>query len=174
MAEAATPTHLTIRLIELPTRAVLSAAHDRRPDDVRRLTIVALHADGERERAIGWGECSALNHVGYTSESSETAFELLRSGAPVDAKAHPMAAAALEMATLDAELRAAGQSLAGRLGTSGQSAPAGAVVGAGPIPTMLSQVDELVEAGFARVKCKVLPGRLIEPLRAIRQSFPRS
>ena len=172
MAERLNLTHLTVRLIELPTRASLAAAHDPNPEAVRRLTIVAAHADGDFGSAAGWGECSALNTVGYTSESAQTAFEAFTSGDTVAIETAPMAFAALAHARLDAELRADGQSLAERLGTAGQSAPAGAAVGLAPIPTMLDEVEALAAAGFGRIKAKIAPGRVVEPVRAIRDRFP--
>jgi len=136
------------------------------------LTIVGVHLDGDLETVSGWGECSALNEPGYTSEWAEGAFELLRSGRPFDPTTSPMAAAAIEMALLDAELKAAGESLADRLGTSGQSSPAGAVVGLGSIPSMLNQIEELVDQGYARIKVKVAPGKIVVPITAIDSSFP--
>lgn len=164
-------THLAVRLVRLPTRASLAAAHDTEPDAFRELVFVEAHSPGDTQTRSGWGECSALNAAGYTSEWAAGSFELLTSGAPVDPATHPMAAAACEMALLDWDLRAAGQSLSERLGSAGTSAPAGAVVGLNTIPAMLAEVAELVEAGFGRIKCKVVPGRLTEPVRALRAEF---
>jgi len=170
--DAPTPTHLTLRLLKLPTRAGLAAAHTVPAASHRMLTIVGLHLDNELAITAGWGECSALNEPGYTPEWAEGAFDLLRSGQAFDRISAPMATAAIEMAVLDAELKLAGESLADRLGTTGMSAPAGAVVGLAPIPTMLDQVETLVDQGYRRIKVKIAPGKILLPIEAIRSSFP--
>ena len=136
------------------------------------LTVVGLHDQNDTSTVSGWGECSALNEPGYTTEWAEGAFDLLRSGRPFDRHLAPMTTAAIEMAMLDAELKRQGQSLADRLGTAGQSSIAGAVVGLGPLPSVLDQVEELAAAGFRRVKVKIAPGRIVVPITAIRSSFP--
>ena len=163
--------HATVRLVRLPVRASLGAAHNERPADDRELVFVAGH-DGDRSAIAGWGECSALNAPTYTAEWAAGAYASLTSGVPLNAAAEPMAAAALEMAQLDAELRIGGESLADRLGTAGHAAPAGAAVGLAPIPTMLDEIEGLAADGYQRVKCKVAPGRLIESIRAIVNRFP--
>ncbi len=166
------PTHLSLRLLKLPTRSGLSAAHNLRPGPDRSLTVIGLHVDNELGTVAGWGECSALNERGYTPEWAEGAFDLLRSGRQFDRAGAPMATSAVEMALLDAELKAAGQSLAERLGTAGRSAPAGAVVGIAPIPTMLDEIEQLAAAGYLRIKIKVVPGKLVVPIEAATSSFP--
>lgn len=167
-----TPTHLSLHLLRLPTRDALAAAHGVSSSGFRTLTLVGLHVDNDQSTVVGWGECSALNEPGYTDEWAEGAFDLLRSGSPFDRASAPMAAAAIEMALLDYELKQAGESLADRLGTAGLSATAGAVVGLGPLPTMLDTVDELVDQGYRRVKIKIAPGRIVLPVDAIGLSFP--
>lgn len=171
------PTHLTLRLLKLPTRSTLGAAHNRHERSQgsrghRLITIVGLHLDNELGEVAGWGECAALNTAGYTPESAEGAFDLLRSGRPFDRTTAPMATAAIEMALLDSELKAAGQSLAERLGTANAKVPAGAVVGLAPIPTMLDEVEELAAAGYGRIKLKIAPGRIVVPVKTVRTSFP--
>ena len=164
-------THATVRLVRLPVRASLGAAHNERPADDRELVFIAGHVDDTSVTA-GWGECSALNAPTYTAEWAAGAYASLTSGSPIASATEPMAAAAIEMAYLDAELRAAGQSLAERLGTDGSAAAAGAAVGLAPIPTMLDEIEALAADGYRRVKCKIAPGRVIEPIRAIATRFP--
>lgn len=167
-----TPTHLSLHLLRLPTRDALAAAHGVSTEEFRFLTLVGVHVDNDPSTVVGWGECSALNERGYTDEWAEGAFDLLRSGALFDRASAPMAAAAVEMALLDYELKQSGESLADRLGTTGDKAPAGAVVGLGPLPTMLDAVDELVDQGYRRIKIKIAPGRIVLPVDAIGMSFP--
>lgn len=171
MADRLTPTHFTVRLIELRTHASLAAAHERNPQSTRQLVIVAAHHD-DTEFVSGWGECSALNTAGYTNEWAEGAWETLSNGLAFEHCEQPMAAAALEMAILDSELRRDGQSLSDQLHTAGKRSTAGAVVGIDTIPAMLTEVADLAAQGFGRVKCKIVPGRVVEPVRAIRERFP--
>ena len=165
-------THLTLRLLRLPTKAALAAAHGVATEGFRMLTVVGLHHDNDLSTTAGWGECSALNEPGYTPEWAEGAFDLLRSGRPFGRTTDPMATAAIEMAMLDAELKADGESLADRLGTTGQTATAGAAVGLGPLPGVLDQVEALAAAGYSRVKLKIAPGKIVVPVEAVRSSFP--
>ncbi|MFT4988487.1 MAG: O-succinylbenzoate synthase [Acidimicrobiales bacterium] len=166
------PTHLTLRLLKLPTRSSLAAAHGVPTESFRMLTLVGLHVDNDLSQVVGWGECSALNEPGYTTEWAEGAFDLIRGGGPLDPATAPMASAAIEMAMLDAELKQAGQSLSDRLGTTGLSSTAGAVVGLAPLPTMLDEIEVLAAQGYGRIKIKIAPGKIVVPIQAIRASFP--
>lgn len=166
------PSRFGVRLVRLPTRASLAAAHDTTPDSFRELVIVEAHEPGDEAAGRGWGECSALNSAGYTSEWAAGSFAVLTAGTPVDPSTHPMAAAAVEMALLDWQLRQSGHSLSDQLGTAGARARAGAVLGLNTIPAMLAEAHELFDAGYQRIKCKVAPGRLTEPIRAIHTELP--
>ena len=88
-------------------------------------------------------------------------------------KGHPMAKAALETAVLDAELRAAGVSLAQRLGATRDSVECGVAVGiagsvAGPARRGRRRTST---PGYRRVKLKIQPGWDIEPVAAFRERF---
>ena len=81
-----------------------------------------------------------------------------------------MAKAALEMAVLDAELRAAGESLGQRLGATATWVPSGVSVGIHPsIPELVDAVDGYVAEGYRRIKLKIEPGFDIEAVRAVRE-----
>jgi O-succinylbenzoate synthase len=133
---------------DLPT--VLRAAEDL---GVRRLFEATAARGGELPMAAGVAQ--------------------LFGGTAVDR----MLAAAFEMAVSDAELRAAGRSLASDLGvTEGFEALAvGAVVG---IPDghhlglLRQEVDAVAQAGAARVRLKVEPGWVVDPVRAVRCDHP--
>lgn len=142
----------------------------------------------------GWGECAALGRPTYTAEYADGAAVVVRDHlaplllaaasaggfgaaavgpalAPV--RGHPMAKAALEMAVLDAELRAAGRSLAAFLGAARTTVEAGVVVGrAASVPALLDAVAGAVAEGYRRVKLKIGPGWDVEPVRAVRERFP--
>jgi O-succinylbenzoate synthase len=153
------------------------------------LLLRAVSTDGE-----GWGECVAMSDPVYSSEYveatadvlrrfflpalSESSDELLRHGAHAVAsvlhrfKGHRMAKAALEMAVLDAELRAEGRSWARELGAVHPRVPSGVSVGIfDSIPQLLDVVGGYLDAGYVRIKLKIEPGWDLEPVRAVRERF---
>ncbi len=156
--------------------------------------------------AEGWGECVAQGDPTYSSEYVEAAEDVLArhliprllaapaqgpdawagpdgptARALVAVKGHPMARASLEMAVLDAHLRAAGRSLASHL--AGIAAPprtepppvavtAGVAVGvAETIEALGEEVAGFVADGYRRVKLKVHPGWDEEPVAALRDRW---
>jgi O-succinylbenzoate synthase len=80
-----------------------------------------------------------------------------------------MARAALELAVLDAQLRAAGRSLASWLGATATSVAPGAALGLhAEVDDLLAEADEALAAGAARLRVKVAPGRAARHLEALR------
>jgi O-succinylbenzoate synthase len=107
----------------------------------------------------GWGECAAEELPTYWYETVDTACSVLPRlavGSPV--RGHPMAKAALEMAQLDATLRAEGVSLATHLGGTRDRIDATATAG------FEDDVGAFVDAGYRSVKLKVDPEHLPPPL----------
>lgn len=138
----------------------------------------------------GWGECVAGTEPLYSSEYTEECEDVtqehllprlfaagVRSAdevAPVlaEVQGHRMAKAALEAAVLDAELRAAGVSLATHLGATTDRVPVGVSVGILPsIADLVATAARHVEEGYARVKVKIKPGWDVEPVRALRAAL---
>ena len=149
------------------------------------LLIRAVSPDAE-----GWGECVAGRAPLYSSEYVDGAEAVLRhhllprafAGGEVTApqvlpllaevKGHRMAKAALEMAVLDAELRAAGMSFARSLGAVRDRVDCGVSVGImDGIPQLLDAVEGYLEQGYRRIKLKIEPGWDVEPVRAVRERF---
>ena len=157
-----------VRLLELPLVESLDTAHGTSGGTHRPLVVVGLTAGD----VTGWGECAALGAAGYTAETARSAFELLSVGGAVDPARFPMAAAAMEMAGLDLDLRRAERSLAASLGVGRRDVPAGATVGLGPIAEVVDRVDRLVADGYRRVKLKIRPGHDADVLRAVRARHP--
>lgn len=139
----------------------------------------------------GWGECAAHAEPFYNEEFTESALLVLErwlvpavlaldeptgdivGSACRQVKGYRAAKAGLEMAVLDAELRAAGVSLASRLGGVHEEIDVGVSVGITPtIDELVAQVGGYVDDGYGRVKLKVMPGWDIDPLRAVRSDFP--
>ncbi len=148
------------------------------------------------DEAEGWGECVALPDPVYSSEYLECEADVLRrfflpalasaegqaaldrSGAAAVAtvlhpyKGHRMAKAAIEMALLDAELRASGRSFARELGAVHDQVPSGVSVGIfDAIPELLDAVGGYLAEGYVRIKLKIEPGWDVEPVRAVREQF---
>jgi o-succinylbenzoate synthase len=140
----------------------------------------------------GWGECVAPAAPVYSEEFVDGAALVLRDhlvprvlaggehvrGADVGRRlrgvhGHRMARAALELAVLDAQLRAADRTLATVLGAVADRVPAGVSVGipAGGIAELLEQVAGYRDDGYLRVKVKVEPGFDVAPVAALRERF---
>lgn len=149
------------------------------------LLVRAVSAEAE-----GWGECVAMSDPLYSPEYVDAAADVLRrflvpalAACPVlDAssvgpalspfKGHRMAKAALEMAVLDAELRAAGRTLARELGATHDRVPCGVSVGImNSTGELLEAVGGYLAAGYLRIKLKIEPGWDVEPVRAVRERF---
>jgi O-succinylbenzoate synthase len=80
-----------------------------------------------------------------------------------------MARAALELAILDAQLRAADRSLASWLGATAAAVRVGAALGLHDDPDdLLREADAALGAAAARLRVKVAPGRAAAPLAALR------
>ena len=170
---------LTLPLVT-PFRTALSQEASR---DVLLVTVTT-------PEATGWGECTAMRAPLYSSEYVDGAQHVLRhhllprllaepevtaervGPALAAVKGHRMAKAAIEMAVLDAELRAKGVSLAAHLGGVRQAVDAGVAVGMAPsIPALVDAVAAHVDEGYVRVKLKIEPGWDLEPVRAVRERF---
>jgi O-succinylbenzoate synthase len=83
-----------------------------------------------------------------------------------------MAKSALELAVLDAELKATGTSLSRWLGGSVASIPSGVSVGLhARIADTVAAVEAYLAAGYLRIKLKIEPGRDIELVRAVRSAI---
>ena len=169
-----------VRRLTLPLVAPFHTS--RGIEHERPLAVVRVVTSAEE----GWGECAALGEPTYTSEYADGAAHVLadrlaprltgtavaaadvtRALAPV--RGHPMAKAALEMAVLDAELRATGRSLAERLGATVDRVPSGIALG---LDASLDDVAAAVDAGYRRVKLKIAPGHDLDVVAAVRARWP--
>lgn len=141
---------------------------------------------------IGWGECVADTAPLYSHEFNDavmlawrdhliprllgrnlTAEQVPELLAPV--RGHPMSRGALELAVLDAQLRASEQSLAHYLGSKRTEIPCGVSVGIpadNSIFTLIEEVDSYAAEGYRRIKLKIQPGWDMEPTRVIRERYP--
>ncbi|MEZ5375648.1 MAG: enolase C-terminal domain-like protein [Acidimicrobiales bacterium] len=182
LPEGSSAVSCTIRLVSLPTVDQLAAAHDPRPAERRELTIVELV---DAEGRSGFGECSALTRPGYTHEWARGAFDLLKATQGRPRGGAPMAMAGVEMARLDLGLRVAGLALSQHLhtvfsnGASGTAAssppgsvPAGVVLPLATIDDTVAAAIAWAEQGVRRLKLKIEPGRVTEPVTAVHDACP--
>lgn len=161
--------------------APMRSAHGM--EDVRDLVLVrVLQTDG----VAGWGECSALARPTYTAEHTAGAWTVLRDelapallvGHDAGVVGHPMAAAALAGACLDAGLRTRGQRLVEELGARHgrpvERVPTTAVVGRGDsTDDLLATVAAHLDEGVAMVKLKVTPRPDdLDAVAAVRATWP--
>lgn len=149
---------------------------------------LADESGGAGDTVEGWGECVALSEPSYSPEYVDGAQHvivhhllprLMAAGpisaadvAPVLAKlhGHPMAKAAIEMAVLDAQLRASGESFASFLGAERTRIPSGVSVGIhDTTDDLLAAVQGYVDDGYVRIKLKIEPGSDIEQVAAVRE-----
>lgn len=169
-----------------PFRTSFGTQHER---DILLLKAIT-------DEAEGWGECVALIDPMYSPEYLAGEIDVLKrfflpvfaEGTGKDAleqfgayavadrlhhfKGHRMAKAALEMAVLDAELRAGRRSLARELGGVHATVPSGVSVGIfESIPQLLDVVGGYLAEGYVRIKLKIEPGWDIEPVRAVRETY---
>ncbi|MCB1016613.1 MAG: o-succinylbenzoate synthase, partial [Acidimicrobiales bacterium] len=171
-----------LRVVELPLVSPFRTSFGT--EVVKECIVVRAVTDAGE----GWGECVAMTDPFYSSEFLTGAAEVLRrwlvpaafaagdgltadSVGPLTAavKDHRMAKAALEMAVLDAELRAAGVSLAARLGATETWVPSGVSVGIQPsIAALVEVVDGYLADGYRRIKLKIEPGFDVDAVRAVR------
>jgi O-succinylbenzoate synthase len=152
----------------------------------RRILLLRAEAEGDGTTFDGWGECVAGDEPTYSAEYVDAAALTIttqigpRLEQPVAAsdvagelaaiRGHPMAKAAVEMAVLDAELRAAGRSFAEFLGVTRARVPSGVSVGIhGSIDELLDAVGGYLADGYVRIKLKIEPGWDLEPVAAVRR-----
>ncbi len=151
--------------------------------------VLIVHAF--TDEGDGWGECVALAEPVYSSEYVDGAQHALihhllpRLFATRDLTAdkvgpalaavlgHRMAKACIEMAVLDAQLRAHGTSWAAHFGAVRGEVDCGVSVGIhDSIPALLQSVEGYLADGYRRVKLKIEPGWDYEPVKAVRGRWP--
>ncbi len=170
--------------IHLPLVHYFETSFGRTTD--RKIILVSVRAGG----ATGYGECTAGEEPGYSSETTETAWHMLsdfiiprllgkdlESAAAVDGALSPirgnrMAKAALETAVWDLEARMRRIALSRHIGGVRDEIPSGVSIGIQEgIGALLEKVRLELAAGYRRIKIKIKPGWEIEPLQRIREEF---
>jgi o-succinylbenzoate synthase len=177
-------TGVELRRVRMPLVAPFRTSFGTQTE--RELLLLRVVTD----EAEGWGECVAMADPLYSSEYLDGAADVLVrflipalaahrnlsanavAGALAPFHGHRMAKAALEMAVLDAELRAEGRPLSRELGAVHDRVPAGVSVGImNSIDELLDAVSGYLEVGYLRIKLKIEPGWDLAPVRAVRERF---
>ena len=177
---------LTLREIHLALVEPFQTSFDT--TTLRRIVLLEADVDG----VTGWGESTAGEDPYYSYETVETARLMLRdylwpllkgrefatAGEVFDlfarVRGHNMAKAGLEIALWDAEAKIKKVPLAKLLGGAREEISCGVSIGIQPsIEQLVAKVEKELAAGYQRIKIKIKPGWDIEPVRALRERFPR-
>jgi o-succinylbenzoate synthase len=154
----------------------------------RRILLVEIQSEG----LSGWGECTAGERPFFSSESTDTAWQVIVNElgpmlASVDEVEHggecphifgsvrgnPMAKAALENAVWDLEAQHEGMSLSRLLGGVRDMIPCGVSVGIQKsIPELMAIIERELAVGYQRIKLKCKPGWDVEVFEAVRNRWP--
>ncbi|TEU00073.1 MAG: o-succinylbenzoate synthase [Anaerolineales bacterium] len=153
----------------------------------RECLLVRVYSEG----LDGWGECVASREPGFSYETVETAWHVLRDffipailNRPVSHprelkqhlqayKGHPLARAGLELALWDLRGKLDGKCLRALLGGEKHSVAVGVSVGIQENPeAMIEKVGEYLHNGYGRIKIKIKPGADLDVVRAVRDSYP--
>jgi o-succinylbenzoate synthase len=178
----------SITLRELQMRLVTPFQISVGRTDVRRIIIVEADVDG----VIGWGECVAGENPFYSPETTDTAWHILRDhlwpamkgqefetasqvwGLLGLVRGHNMAKGALEAAVWDAEARQKNIPLWKLLGGTRDEISSGVSIGIkDSIDELVAAVKTELAAGYQRIKIKIKPGKDLEPVKRLRQDFPK-
>ena len=147
--------------------------------------LVKIEADG----AAGWGECVADPDPFYSYETTSTArhiitdflLPLVEPGVTVGelarrfrhVRGHGMAKATIENALLDLLARRQGVGLHALLGGARKPVPSGISIGIQEsVEALLAAVDEAVAQKYHRVKMKIMRGKDVAWVAAVRERFP--
>src|SRR6202021_2450484 len=89
-------------------------------------------------------------------------------------RGHNMAKGGLETAVWDAEARLKNLPLWKLRGGTREEITRGVSIGIQPdIETLVAKVEKELAAGYQRIKVKIKPGWDVEPVKALRERFPR-
>ena len=173
---------IELRHVSVPLKTPFRTSFGVEPD--RDAVLVRVITD----EAEGWGECVSGSEPFYCSEYAHGSWDVLERHIipmllaaadnsvdghtveqilkPIDG--HRMSKACVESAVLDAQTRAAGQSLSEFLGGTRDRVETGVSVGIhDTIDALLATVSGYVADGYSRIKLKVEPGSDIEQVRAV-------
>ncbi len=180
-------TSITLREIRLPLREPFTISSGTMHD--RRIALLELT---DASGASTWSECVADDLPNYTAETIDTAWLAItrwiaprvlgrRFEAPgdvfavleADFRGHLMAKAAVEMGMWGVEATRLGEPLARLLGGTRTSIPVGISLGIQASPeALVEKVRAALAEGYRKIKLKIMPGKDVDYVRAVRAAFP--
>lgn len=153
----------------------------------RRIILAEIRSEG----LVGWGECTAGERPHFSSESTDTAWQVIVSelgpllaGANPDhggdcprifniVRGNPMAKATLENAIWDLEAQREGLPLSRLLGGVREKIACGVSLGIQKsIPELMDIIERELAAGYQRIKLKCKPGWDVEVFEKVRNQWP--
>ncbi len=178
---------ITLREIRLPLREPFRISSGTMTE--RRIALLELH---DVSGASTWSECVADDLPNYTAETIDTAWLAIerwiaprvigrRFGGPSDVfavleedfRGHLMAKAAVEMGMWGVESVRIGVPLARLIGGTRRTIPVGISLGIQATPAALvEKVRGALAEGYRKIKLKIMPGKDVEYVRAVREAFP--
>ncbi len=154
----------------------------------RRILLLEIYSE---DGSSGWGEVTAAEGPFYNSETTDTAWSVLRSflvpllmGKNIEnaedalqamepVRGHEMAKAALETAVWDLLSKRQSTSLSSLLGGTRTEISSGVSLGIHQdTGKLLDRIEQELAAGYQRVKLKIKPGKDIEVVSAVRNKYP--
>jgi o-succinylbenzoate synthase len=178
---------ISIREIRLRLKTPFETSFGKMQE--RRIILVQVRSDD----VTGWGEVTALEGPFYNSETTDTAWILLRDflaplvlraelQSPTDVpdllspiRGHEMAKAALENAIWDLDAQRKAVPLSQLLGGTRTEIPCGVSIGIRQnIASLVDSVERELAAGYQRIKIKIKPGSDLQPVRELRRHFPKA
>jgi o-succinylbenzoate synthase len=180
-------TSITLREIRLPLREPFRISSGTMTE--RRIALLELH---DASGASAWSECVADDLPNYTAETIDTAWLAIQRwiaprvlgrtfDAPSDVfavleedfRGHLMAKAAVEMGMWGVESVRTGVPLARLIGGTRATIPVGISLGIQASPeALVEKVRAALAEGYRKIKLKIMPGKDVAYVRAVREAFP--
>jgi O-succinylbenzoate synthase len=176
---------ISLRHLRMPLRTPFETSFGRSYD--RDCLLLEVASEG----LVGHGECVADRDPGYSYETVETAWHILKDfifpvvlGKDIQSiedlkqimdfvRGHQMAKAGLEMALWDLMGKAQNLSLLDLLGGHRTKVDVGVSVGLQATPdNLVETVSGYLAQGYRRIKIKIKPGRDVMDAQAVRKAFP--
>jgi len=155
---------------------------------VRRILLVQAQVDG----VIGWAECVAGETPFYSPETADTAWLILRdflwplikgkefasAGEVWDllarVRGHNMAKGFTGSCRLGCRSQTKGRAASKLIGGVRDEIACGVSIGIKEsLDELAAAVQKELAAGYQRIKIKIKPGKDLDPVRRLRQDFPR-
>ncbi|MBP3039946.1 o-succinylbenzoate synthase [Bacillaceae bacterium Marseille-Q3522] len=175
---------VVLQLLKMPLKEPFETSFGRQLS--REVIIVRVISEG----ITGYGECVALTRPIYNEETTETAWHVMEKFLiPTllsNTIAHPdevsalfsfikrnnMAKAALESAVWDLYSKQQGVSLSTALGGTFKRINVGVSIGLQQsVDELVKRVGGFLQQGYKKIKIKIKPGKDIESIKAIRETF---